>query len=102
MAGFQWTAPDSTTTRSAPGGLVFDPQKGVLTCTMPPGILRVEANATVAGRPGMTRQATLGVREPRALEVAFTSELRIAREGDFLAAYEPGKNTLDSGMSANG
>lgn len=60
---------------------------------MPPGILRVEANATIAGRPGMNRQVAMGVRESRALEVAFTFVLRILREADFPAAYEPGKNT---------
>lgn|GEM_PF-1694157 len=60
-------------------GLVFDPQKAVLTGTMPPGTLRVEANATIAGQPGMNRQVAMGVRESRALEVAFTFVLRIFR-----------------------
>jgi hypothetical protein len=46
---------------------------------MPPGTLRVEANATIAGRPGMNRQVAMGVRESRALEVAFTFVLRIFR-----------------------
>ena len=61
------------------GGLVFDPQKAVLTGTMPPGTLRAEANATIAGRPEINRQVAMGVRESRALEVAFTSVLRIFR-----------------------
>jgi hypothetical protein len=46
---------------------------------MPPGTLRVEANATIAGQPGMNRQVAMGVRESRALEVAFTFVLRIFR-----------------------
>ena len=46
---------------------------------MPPGTLRAEANATIAGRPEMNRQVAMGVRESRPVEVAFTSVLRIFR-----------------------
>ena len=94
LSTIQWTSPvGSNTTTALPAGLSYDHQKAVLTGKMAPGILQINAIASAEGQPDISQQVVVGVREPRALELPFSSELRIIREGDFLAAYETGNAT---------
>ena len=98
LSGVKWFSPEGSPAKNAgkelPAGLIFHPEKGLLTGTMPPGILEVAAIASTDGQPEIHEQITMGVRQSKAIAIQFTGDLNLVREDDFLVAYQTGKSAL--------